>query len=54
VQVGGDGSPARSKPMLLNIAKLWLSRATDKDRLVYDIQPDMIIIIACRFHYDDH
>jgi Txe/YoeB family toxin of Txe-Axe toxin-antitoxin module len=29
-------------------------RITEKDRLVYDIQPDMITIIACRFHYDDH
>jgi len=30
-------------------------RVTEKDRLVYDIQQDaIIIIIACRFQYDDH
>jgi toxin YoeB len=29
-------------------------RITEKDRLVYDIQSDLITIIACRFHYDEH
>ena len=29
-------------------------RITEKDRLVYDIQSDVITVIACRFHYDDH
>jgi toxin YoeB len=34
--------------------EVWSRRITEKDRLVYDIQHDAIIIIACRFHYDDH
>jgi Txe/YoeB family toxin of Txe-Axe toxin-antitoxin module len=33
---------------------VWSRRITEKDRLVYDIQGDAIIIVACRFYYDDH
>ena len=34
--------------------EVWSRRITEKDRLVYDIQSDVVTIIACRFHYDDH
>jgi Txe/YoeB family toxin of Txe-Axe toxin-antitoxin module len=34
--------------------EVWSRRITEKDRLVYDIQSDVIAIIACRFRYDDH
>jgi toxin YoeB len=34
--------------------EVWSRRITERDRLVYDIQPDVITIVACRFHYDDH
>jgi len=47
----GTGKPERLKHLG---GEVWSRRITEKDRLVYDIQPDMIIIIACRFHYDDH
>ncbi|MGH3273460.1 MAG: type II toxin-antitoxin system YoeB family toxin, partial [Streptosporangiaceae bacterium] len=33
--------------------EVWSRRITEKDRLVYDIQADVITVIACRFHYDD-
>jgi toxin YoeB len=47
----GTGKPERLKHLS---GEVWSRRITDKDRLVYDIQQDMIIIVACRFHYDDH
>lgn len=47
----GTGKPERLKHLG---GEVWSRRITEKDRLVYDIQPDVIIIIACRFHYDDH
>jgi toxin YoeB len=47
----GTGKPERLKHLGREV---WSRRITEKDRLVYDIQPDVITIIACRFHYDDH
>ena len=47
----GTGKPERLKHLS---GEVWSRRITDKDRLVYDIQPDMIVIVACRFHSDDH
>lgn len=47
----GTGKPERLKHFG---GEVWSRRVTEKDRLVYDIQEDMITIIACRFHYDDH
>jgi toxin YoeB len=47
----GTGKPERLKHLG---GEVWSRRITEKDRLVYDIQPDMITVIACRFHYDDH
>jgi toxin YoeB len=47
----GTGKPERLKHLS---GEVWSRRITDKDRLVYDIQPDMIVIVACRFDYDDH
>lgn len=47
----GTGKPERLKHLG---GEVWSRRITEKDRLVYDIQSDMITVIACRFHYDDH
>jgi toxin YoeB len=47
----GIGKPERLKQFG---GEVWSRRITEKDRLVYDIQQDMTIVIACRFHYDDH
>jgi toxin YoeB len=46
----GTGKPERLKHLG---GEVWSRRITEKDRLVYDIQSDVIIVIACRFHYDD-
>jgi toxin YoeB len=47
----GTGKPERLKYLG---GEVWSRRITEKDRLVYDIQSDVVTIIACRFHYDDH
>ena len=47
----GTGKPERLKHLG---GEVWSRRITEKDRLVYDIQSNMVTIIACRFHYDDH
>jgi toxin YoeB len=47
----GTGKPERLKHLG---GEVWSRRITEKDRLVYDIQADVVTIIACRFHYDDH
>ena len=47
----GTGKPERLKHLG---GEVWSRRITEKDRLVYDIQSDVVTIIACRFHYDDH
>ncbi len=47
----GTGKPERLKHLG---GEVWSRRITEKDRLVYDIDSDMITVIACRFHYDDH
>jgi toxin YoeB len=47
----GTGKPERLKQIG---GEVWSRRITEKDRLVYDIQHDVITIVSCRFHYDDH
>jgi toxin YoeB len=47
----GTGKPERLKHLG---GEVWSRRITEKDRLMYDIQSDVIAIIACRFHYDDY
>jgi toxin YoeB len=47
----GTGKPERLKHLG---GEVWSRRITEKDRLVYEIQHDTIVVIACRFHYDDH
>lgn len=47
----GSGKPERLKHLG---GEVWSRRITEKDRLVYDIESDVITIVACRFHYDDH
>jgi toxin YoeB len=47
----GTGKPERLKHVG---GEIWSRRITEKDRLVYDIEHDVITIVACRFHYDNH
>jgi len=46
----GTGKPVCLKHLG---GEVWSRRITEKDRLVYDIQSDVVTITACRSHYDD-
>ncbi len=46
----GAGKPEALKGM--NNGK-WSRRINDKDRLVYQLEQDLIIVIQCMGHYDD-
>ena len=36
-----------------NLAGLWSRRIDDVHRLIYAIETDQLVIIACRYHYGD-
>jgi toxin YoeB len=46
----GIGKP---EPLLGNLSGYWSRRIDDAHRLIYRATGDDLIIIACRFHYDD-
>lgn len=41
------------KPEPLRGSKMWSRRINEKDRLVYEIRDDLIVIEQCRGHYED-
>lgn len=45
----GIGKPEALKE---NLTGLWSRRIDDVNRLVYAIEEDQLIIIACRYHYE--
>lgn len=47
----GVGKP---EPLAGKLSGWWSRRISDKNRLIYRIEGDSIIIAACRFHYSDH
>ena len=44
----GIGKP---EPLKANLSGYWSRRINSEHRLIYEIQDDSIIIVACRFHY---
>jgi toxin YoeB len=44
----GTGKP---EPLKHELTGYWSRRITRKDRLVYQVTADAIIIISCKFHY---
>jgi toxin YoeB len=45
----GIGQPEHLK----HRADVWSRRINQEHRLVYKVTDDAIIVLACRFHYDD-
>jgi toxin YoeB len=43
----GIGKP---EPLRENLSGLWSRRIDDTHRLVYAIEKDQIVVIACRYH----
>ena len=41
------------KPEPLRHAKEWSRRIDEKNRLVYTIEDDCLIVLSCRGHYED-
>ena len=49
-----NGNEGIGKPEpLINMNGYWSRRITDKDRLIYKVQEDAILIAACKGHYGD-
>jgi toxin YoeB len=46
----GTGKP---EPLRADLSGYWSRRINDEHRLVYSATDDDLIVIACRFHYDD-
>jgi addiction module toxin, txe/yoeB family len=46
----GAGKP---EPLKNDKSGLWSRRINDKDRLVYSVNNDFIIVYQCKCHYDD-
>lgn len=46
----GIGKP---EPLRGNLTGFWSRRIDDEHRLVYAVEENAILIIACRGHYDD-
>jgi toxin YoeB len=45
----GTGKP---EPLKHELQGYWSRRITEEHRLVYKIEQNAIIIIACKYHYD--
>jgi toxin YoeB len=46
----GTGKPEALKR---NLRGFWSRRINEEHRLVYRIEGDVLLIIQCRYHYDD-
>ncbi|HNU20569.1 MAG TPA: Txe/YoeB family addiction module toxin [Hydrogenophilus thermoluteolus] len=44
----GIGKP---EPLRENLSGFWLRRIDDTHRLVYSVENETLVIIACRYHY---
>ena len=43
--------PGKPEPLRHMLAGCWSRRITDEHRLVYQLTPERIRILACRYHY---
>ena len=46
----GRGEPERLRG---DLSGKWSRRTSHKDRLVYEVTDDMVIVVQCKGHYDD-
>lgn len=45
----GIGKP---EPLRENLAGFWSRRIDESNRLIYAVENDELVIIACRYHYE--
>lgn len=53
IERNGNEGIGKPEPLTLDLSGFWSRRINQKDRLTYALEMDQIIIIACRYHYDD-
>ena len=49
----GNTGLGKPEPLTGPFAGFWSRRINDKDRLIYKLENETVIILACRFHYGD-
>lgn len=45
----GIGKP---EPLKYELQGYWSKRITDEHRLIYKVQEDLLIILTCKYHYE--
>lgn len=50
----GNKGIGKPEPLTGNLSGFWSRRINEKDRLIYKISDGEIVILSCRYHYDDH
>lgn len=53
IERNGNEGIGKPEPLTGDLSGFWSRRINQKDRLIYAWEMDQIIIIACRYHYDD-
>lgn len=53
IERNGNEGIGKPEPLTGDLFGFWSRRINQKDRLIYALEMDQIIIIACRYHYDD-
>lgn len=53
IERNGNEGIGKPEPLTGDLSGFWNRRINQKDRLIYALEMDQIIIIACRYHYDD-
>ncbi len=53
IERNGNEGIGKPEPLTRDLSGFWSRRINQKDRLIYALEMDQIIIIACRYHYDD-
>ena len=53
IKRNGNEGIGKPEPLTGDLSGFWSRRINQKDRLIYALKMDQIIIIACRYHYDD-
>lgn len=53
IERNGNEGLGKPEPLTGDLSGFWSRRINQKDRLIYALEMDQIIIIACRYHYDD-
>ena len=53
IERNGNEGIGKPEPLTGDLSGFWSRRINQKNRLIYAMEMDQIIIIACRYHYDD-